>query len=178
MKAVNEGSARLESLKDLAALADYSLMNTLNPDPQASTDGVDHDPRQVFSGHYVPVNPTPIEAPAYIAHSKTFFSELGLSDSLATSEEFMRMFSGDTSELPEPMRPFGWACGYALSIYGSEYYDQCPFKTGNGYGDGRAISIFEAVINGERWEMQLKGGGSTPYCRGAGGRAVLLSSIR
>jgi len=178
MKAVNEGSARLESLKDLAALADYSLMNTLNPDPQASTDGVDHDPRQVFSGHYVPVNPTPIEAPAYIAHSKTFFSELGLSDSLATSEEFMRMFSGDTSELPEPMRPFGWACGYALSIYGSEYYDQCPFKTGNGYGDGRAISIFEAVINGERWEMQLKGGGRTPYCRGADGRAVLRSSIR
>lgn len=178
MKAVNEGSAHLESLKDLAALADYSLMNTLNPDPQASTDGVDHDPRQVFSGHFVPVNPTPIEAPTYIAHSKTFFSELGLSDSLATSEEFMRMFSGDTSELPEPMRPFGWACGYALSIYGSEYYDQCPFKTGNGYGDGRAISIFEAVINGQRWEMQLKGGGRTPYCRGADGRAVLRSSIR
>ena len=88
------------------------------------------------------------------------------------------MFSGDTSQLPEPLRKIGWATGYALSIYGTEYYEQCPFKTGNGYGDGRAISILEAVINGKRWEMQLKGGGRTPYCRGADGRAVLRSSIR
>jgi len=97
---------------------------------------------------------------------------------LATSEDFIRMFSGDTSQLPEPLRKIGWATGYALSIYGTEYYEQCPFKTGNGYGDGRAISILEAVISGKRWEMQLKGGGRTPYCRGADGRAVLRSSIR
>ena len=97
---------------------------------------------------------------------------------MATSEDFIRMFSGDTSQLPEPLRKIGWATGYALSIYGTEYYEQCPFKTGNGYGDGRAISILEAVINGKRWEMQLKGGGRTPYCRGADGRAVLRSSIR
>jgi uncharacterized protein YdiU (UPF0061 family) len=76
------------------------------------------------------------------------------------------------------MRPFGWATGYALSIYGSEYIQQCPFGTGNGYGDGRAISVFEGVFNGRRWEMQLKGGGPTPYCRGADGRAVLRSSVR
>jgi uncharacterized protein YdiU (UPF0061 family) len=38
--------------------------------------------------------------------------------------------------------------------------------------------VFEAVINEQRWEMQLKGGGQTPYCRGADGRAVLRSSIR
>jgi uncharacterized protein YdiU (UPF0061 family) len=76
------------------------------------------------------------------------------------------------------MRPFGWATGYALSIYGTEYIQQCPFGTGNGYGDGRAISVFEGVFNGRRWEMQLKGGGPTPYCRGADGRAVLRSSLR
>jgi Uncharacterized conserved protein len=75
------------------------------------------------------------------------------------------------------MRTAGWATGYALSIFGTEYY-QCPFQTGNGYGDGRAVSILEAVINGRRWEMQLKGGGRTPYCRGADGRAVLRSSVR
>lgn len=90
----------------------------------------------------------------------------------------MRMFSGDTSQVPEPLKSHGWATGYALSIYGTEYYQQCPFQTGNGYGDGRAVSIFEGVINGKRWEMQLKGGGRTPYCRGADGRAVLRSSIR
>jgi uncharacterized protein YdiU (UPF0061 family) len=76
------------------------------------------------------------------------------------------------------MRKLGWATGYALSIFGTEYYQQCPFGTGNGYGDGRAVSVLEAVINGQRWEMQLKGGGRTPYCRGADGRAVLRSSVR
>ena len=76
------------------------------------------------------------------------------------------------------MGQVGWATGYALSIYGTEYIQQCPFGTGNGYGDGRAISVFEGIINGQRWEMQLKGGGPTPYCRGADGRAVLRSSVR
>ncbi len=116
------------TLQALAQLADYSLMNTLTPDPDATSDAVDHNPRQVFSGHYVPVNPTPIENPEYIAHSESFFAELGLSDSLATSEDFMRMFSGDASQLPQPLKRHGWATGYALSIYGTEYYNQCPFK--------------------------------------------------
>jgi len=178
MKKSKQNAAAVETLDDLAKLADYSLMDTLNSDPEATTNGVDHAPRQVFSGHYVPVNPTPIKDPVYIAHSKNFFSELGFADSLAQSDDFVRMFSGDASKLPEPMRSHGWATGYALSIYGTEYYEQCPFKTGNGYGDGRAVSILEAVINGKRWEMQLKGGGRTPYCRGADGRAVLRSSIR
>ena len=168
----------IKTLDELAESADYSFVETLSPDPDATSDGADYEPREVFRGHYVPVKPTPIKKPIYITHSKTFFQELGLSDDLATSEDFMRMFSGDTSHLKEPLRRIGWATGYALSIYGTEYYEQCPFKTGNGYGDGRAISILEVVLKGKRWEMQLKGGGRTPYCRGADGRAVLRSSIR
>ncbi|QUM89368.1 YdiU family protein [Moritella sp. 36] len=171
-------SSTISTLSDLAKLANYSLMDTLNSDPDATENGADHAPRQVFTGHYVPVNPTPIKDPEYVAHSKTFFSELGFADSMAESSDFVRMFSGDISQVPEPMRKVGWASGYALSIYGTEYIQQCPFQTGNGYGDGRAISVLEAVINGRRWEMQLKGGGRTPYCRGADGRAVLRSSIR
>jgi len=31
-----------------------------------------------------------------------------------------------------------------------EMYDNCPFKNGNGYGDGRALSIGEVVIEGVR----------------------------
>ena len=95
-----------------------------------------------------------------------------------------------------PLR--SWATPYALSIMGSPLTNNCPFGNGNGYGDGRAISIGEVVIPGanrgsaadaatpaetegsdeRRWEMQLKGGGTTPFCRGADGRAVLRSSIR
>lgn len=168
----------IHSLDDLAKLADYSLMETLTCDPEAKSNGVDHISRQIFSGHYVPVKPTPIKDPEYVIHSKNLFLELGLADNMAQSVDFIRMFTGDISQVPLPMRKLGWACGYALSIYGREYYQQCPFQTGNGYGDGRAISVLEAVINGRRWEMQLKGGGATPYCRGADGRAVLRSSVR
>jgi len=171
-------SSTVISLEALVKLANYSLMDTLDCDPDAKESGVDHAPRQVFSGHYVPVKPTPIDSPEYVVHSKNFFRELGFADSLAKSDDFMRMFSGDISNVPEPMRKIGWASGYALSIFGTEYIQQCPFQTGNGYGDGRAISVLEAVIKGQRWEMQLKGGGRTPYCRGADGRAVLRSSIR
>ena len=166
------------TLQDLAKLASYSFVDTLDCDPDANANGVDHVPREVFSGHYVTVNPTAIKDPEYVTHSKNFFHELGFTDEMAQLDDFVRMFSGDISHLPAPMRKVGWACGYTLSIFGNEYYHQCPFQTGNGYGDGRAVSVLEAVINGQRWEMQLKGGGATPYCRGADGRAVLRSSIR
>ena len=169
---------RVTTFDEFVRLADYSLMHTLNGDPDATEDGDDHRARQVFSGHFVPVTPTPIADPEYVTHSSTFFHELGLSDELALNEKFRQVFSGDLSAAYEPMRQAGWATGYALSIYGTEYTQQCPFGTGNGYGDGRAISVFEGMLNGQRWEMQLKGGGATPYCRGADGRAVLRSSVR
>ncbi len=166
------------SFDDFIQNANYSLLDVLNPDPESTNDGDDHRPRQVRSGHFVPVTPKPLPQPTYISHSKTFFAELGLKQELALNEEFKKLFSGDLSETRDPLRPFGWATGYALSIYGTEYNQQCPFGNGNGYGDGRAISIFEGILKGQRWEMQLKGGGPTPYCRGADGRAVLRSSVR
>jgi len=171
-------SETITRVEDLAKLVDYSLMNNLRCDPDATSSGDDFAPRQVFSGHYVPVKPTPIPEPEYVSHSHTFFRELGFDDSFAQTEGFRRLFSGDLSQAPDPMSRVGWATGYALSIYGTEYTQQCPFRTGNGYGDGRAMSVLEATINGKRWEMQLKGGGRTPFCRGADGRAVLRSSVR
>jgi len=46
-------------------------------------------------------------------------------------------------------------------------------------GDGRAINLGE-VLNkrGERWVLQLKGAGPTPFSRTADGLAVLRSSVR
>ena len=167
-----------KNFEEFRRQSDYSLLQQLNADPQSTPDGRDHQPRQVHSGHYVPVQPTALPDPAYIAHSSAFFNELGLSDALIHDDGFQRLFSGDHSAAADPMRPWGWATGYALSIYGTEYTQQCPFGTGNGYGDGRAISVFEGMFKGQRWEMQLKGGGPTPYCRGADGRAVLRSSVR
>jgi uncharacterized protein YdiU (UPF0061 family) len=46
-------------------------------------------------------------------------------------------------------------------------------------GDGRAHLLGEYVNSrGQRWELQLKGSGRTPYSRFGDGRAVLRSSVR
>ncbi|ADG93877.1 protein of unknown function UPF0061 [Arcobacter nitrofigilis DSM 7299] len=169
---------KIDTFDELTKLSDYSFVENLNCDPDAKSNADNKTPREVFSGHYVPVEPTALKEPIYLSHSANFCEELGFTQNLIKSEDFIKMFSGDISNVPKPMKNLGWATGYALSIYGTEYYAQCPFQTGNGYGDGRAISVLEAVINGKRWEFQLKGGGKTPYCRGADGRAVLRSSVR
>ncbi|MEM9536216.1 MAG: hypothetical protein AAGA40_11160, partial [Cyanobacteria bacterium P01_E01_bin.45] len=104
----------ITTFDEFVRLADYSLMDTLNADPDATGDG-DRRARQVFSGHFVPVTPTPLAEPEYVTHSSTFFKELGLSDELALDEKFRHVFSGDLSAAREPMRQIGWATGYALS---------------------------------------------------------------
>jgi len=46
-------------------------------------------------------------------------------------------------------------------------------------GDGRALMLGETTnTRGEKWEIQLKGSGKTPYSRMGDGRAVLRSTIR
>jgi len=46
-------------------------------------------------------------------------------------------------------------------------------------GDGRAISLGEVLTAADdRWELQLKGAGPTPYSRRSDGFAVLRSSVR
>lgn len=171
-------NTNINNFKEFANASNYSFVENLNNDPDEKQHGDNKMPREVFTGHYVNVEPSSIKNPIYISHSKNFFNQLGLNEDLLEEDNFIKMFSGDLSKVISPMKNKGWATGYALSIYGREYYAQCPFQTGNGYGDGRAISIFEAVLNDKRWEFQLKGAGRTPYCRGADGRAVLRSSVR
>lgn len=115
------------------------------------------------------VKPTGLRAPERVLVSKDVaFNLLRLTPEQVESEDFLKWVSGNLV-LEET-----WATPYALSIMGTRYTNNCPYGTGNGYGDGRAISIGE--LNG--YEMQLKGAGKTPFHRGADGRAVLRSSIR
>jgi uncharacterized protein YdiU (UPF0061 family) len=132
--------------------------------------------RPVYGGHYVLVQPTPLREPRLLLHSPQVAHELlHLTDEQVQSAEFLDWVSGGNHQnhLGESESET-WATGYALSIMGTRYTSNCPFGTGDGYGDGRAISIAE--FHGH--ELQLKGAGKTPYCRGADGRAVLRSSIR
>lgn len=59
-------------------------------------------------------------------------------------------------------------CGYQFGSFSGQL------------GDGAAMSLGEVVnpLTNERWELQLKGAGPTPYSRQSDGRKVLRSSIR
>ncbi|KAG3140603.1 Selenoprotein O [Phytophthora idaei] len=66
---------------------------------------------------------------------------------------------------------------------GSETAAQCYCGHQFGFfsgqlGDGAALYLGEVVTGDERWELQLKGSGLTPYSRTADGRKVLRSTLR
>lgn len=168
----------MNELQKLANKQHYSWVFTLNRDPDSKKDKYipNKESREVKSGHYVNVLPTPLIDPYLVTFSIDMANNLGLSNITCNSKEFLSLFSGQTNI--HQIGKYSWATPYALSIYGQEMYDNCPFKNGNGYGDGRAISLTEVIVNDKRWELQLKGAGKTPFCRGADGRAVLRSCIR
>ncbi len=160
------------SFTALMQQAHPALLRNLAPDPEQASHAPNKSARQVKSGHYVEVRPTPLPAPRDVIHSPAFFQSLGLADEVASDPVFMQFFTGDLDSGVEAanaagasssVRASGWATGYALSIYGQEMVKNCPFRTGNGYGDGRAISVLEVLLaDGQPWEFQLKGGGTTP----------------
>jgi len=160
-----------------------SLLDSLNIDPESELRAPNRESREVFSGHYVLVDPTPLPDPKLVALSPQLLRELRIDRSdVENNEKFLRIFSADGPRVAakEEFGGVAWATPYALTIYGQEMTRQCIFGTGNGYGDGRAASVGEVVIpeTGKRWEFQLKGSGTTPFSRNADGRAVLRSSVR
>ena len=89
---LNQSEPSITTFDEFAMSVDYSLMDNLNADPESTEDGDDRRPRQVFSGHFVPVMPTPIKDPEYVTHSSVFFNELGMSDKLVHDEKFKKVF--------------------------------------------------------------------------------------
>jgi uncharacterized protein YdiU (UPF0061 family) len=95
------------------------------------------------------------------------------------SSAFLRILSGNLSPLEPPDACRAWATPYAVSVAGQEITAPDPFGRGNGYGDGRALCLAEVeTAAGGRWELQLKGCGTTPFSRKHDGRSVLRSSVR
>ena len=72
-QAEQSNTSPITTFEEFIHLANYSLINNLNADPESSVDVNDHHARQVYSGHFVPVTPTPLENPEYVTHSKSFF---------------------------------------------------------------------------------------------------------
>ncbi|HEX5682280.1 MAG TPA: YdiU family protein, partial [Desulfobacterales bacterium] len=114
---------------------------------------------------YVRLNPVPVPAPKLVAFNAALSQFLGLNPDALKGEEGAAVFSGN--RLPEGAEPLAQA--YAGHQFGS-------FTM---LGDGRAILLGEQVTpQGERFDIQCKGSGRTPFSRQGDGRAALGPMLR
>ncbi len=122
--------------------------------------------RQVQGACYSRVRPTPVTAPRLIAYASEVADLLDLTAAECASAHFVEVFSGN--RVLSSMDPFAMC-------YGGHQFGNWAGQL----GDGRAIILGETTnARGERWALQLKGAGPTPYSRTADGLAVLRSSLR
>ncbi len=140
---------------------DNSFVRELPADPDET-----NRPRQVYDACYSRVAPTPVSAPKLTAYSREVATLLDLSVDEIGEQELAAVLAGNKS----------WP---GMETYAACYGGHQFGAWAGQLGDGRTIGLGETTNGGgERWELQLKGAGPTPYSRAADGRAVLRSSIR
>ncbi|MEM9172173.1 MAG: protein adenylyltransferase SelO family protein, partial [Pseudomonadota bacterium] len=111
------------------------------------------------------VAPDAVDAPSLLAWNHALAVELGL-DALGSESQRARIFSGGTT-LPgsEPI---------AMAYAGHQFGNFVPQL-----GDGRAVLLGELLSeSGERFDLQLKGSGRTPFSRGGDGKSWLGPVLR
>jgi serine/tyrosine/threonine adenylyltransferase len=123
-------------------------------------------PRQIRNAYYSQVTPTKVKEPQLVAYSREVAALLGLSEQHCETGDFANVFAGN--RLAQGMQPHA-------TCYGGHQFGHWAGQL----GDGRAINLGDVInAKGERWALQLKGAGLTPYSRTADGLAVLRSSVR
>ncbi|MDH3714424.1 MAG: YdiU family protein [Gammaproteobacteria bacterium] len=122
--------------------------------------------RPVNGACFSRVRPTPVASPRLVAYSREVAELLDLHPELWDVHALTEVLAGN--RLASGMDPHA-------TCYGGHQFGNWAGQL----GDGRAINLGD-VINrhGERWTLQLKGAGPTPYSRTADGLAVLRSSVR
>ncbi|XP_026056536.1 uncharacterized protein LOC113042150 isoform X2 [Carassius auratus] len=134
--------------------------------PLDEVDG--HVPRTVNRCVFSECQPTPLKEPLTLAavSQDVLRNILDLNESVIQKEDFVLCVSGGKlfpGSIPFAHRYGGHQFGYWAGQL----------------GDGRAHLLGEYTNRkGERWELQLKGSGKTPYSRSGDGRAVIRSSVR
>jgi serine/tyrosine/threonine adenylyltransferase len=129
----------------------------LIPTPQASKEATPQQlrvSRLVKSALFTFVAPQTSENPQLLATSWKAVQDLGLRSKEVETERFLVLMAGN--KIYEEHYP--WAQNYGgwqFGVWASQL------------GDGRAFSLFEGTnpSTGKRYELQLKGGGKTPYSR-------------
>jgi len=149
-------SSRMTTLK-----FDNLAIRTLPIDPQTEV-----YPRQVPGACFSRVAPTPVDNPQLVALSSSALKLIDVGEEEAQHSDFVQYFGGNKI-IPGSEPSAHCYCGHQFGSFAGQL------------GDGATMYLGE-IINekGERWELQFKGAGLTPYSRSADGRKVLRSSIR
>jgi uncharacterized protein YdiU (UPF0061 family) len=114
---------------------------------------------------YVQLHPVPVPAPRVAILNHALAASLGLDSHALSDEEAASLFAGNT--LPEAAQPIAQA-------YAGHQYAHFTML-----GDGRAILLGEHLTAaGDRFDIQLKGSGQTPFSRRGDGRAALAPMLR
>jgi uncharacterized protein YdiU (UPF0061 family) len=109
--------------------------------------------------------PSPVRKPQLIALNHKFANELGIDVAFALPDELATIFSGNKI--------------YDDSAMIAQAYSGHQFGYFNRLGDGRAILLGEQITpEGNRFDLQFKGSGITPYSRRGDGRATLSAMMR
>ncbi len=138
-----------------------------NEDSVAAAAGwrLEHSYAELPVGLHTAVEPTPVRAPRLVVWNRALAERLALDAEALTEKSGVEMLAGN--RLPPGASPLAQA--YAGHQYGH-------FTT---LGDGRAILLGEQrTPRGERYDIQLKGAGPTPYSRRGDGRAALGPMLR
>ncbi|XP_033732941.1 protein adenylyltransferase SelO, mitochondrial-like isoform X2 [Pecten maximus] len=122
--------------------------------------------RQVSGACFSKMKLSPVENPTLVCHSSSALSLLDLKETEVHEKNFCEYFAGNKL-IPGSEPAAHCYCGHQFGYFSGQL------------GDGAAMYLGEVVNKkGERWEIQLKGSGLTPYSRTADGRKVLRSTIR
>lgn len=127
--------------------------------------GLEHTFATELEGLYVPWEPKGFPSPSLLVLNRPLAADLGL-DTAWLDEHAAAVLSG--SAISRDTRPLAQA--YAGHQFG-HFNPQL--------GDGRAVLLGEVVDpQGRRFDLQLKGAGTTPFSRRGDGRAALDSALR
>jgi len=148
------------------------VSNTTTVTPSAIAPGIagmgwrfDNSYVQLPESFYVTIRPVPVQLPKVAVLNHVLAESMGLNLDVLSEDDAARLFSGNV--LPEEAQPVAQA--YAGHQFGS-------FTM---LGDGRAILLGEHVAsNGNRFDIQFKGSGRTPFSRRGDGRAALGPMLR
>ena len=111
-------------------------------------------------------SPTAVSRPGLIRVNHALAKELGIDPGWLASPEGIEVLAGN--RLPPGAEPI--ATAYA----GHQFGNWNPQL-----GDGRAILLGEVIaLDGERYDLQLKGAGRSRYSRGGDGRAPIGPVMR